>query len=336
MEYTLADYILFYLNSCAVSDPLRPVPLSEINDYLVRNYGANNFRETDLTSALHYVIEKRYIQEDTFHYRITAQGQDYIYRATHPKPPIGEKSLKAANLGNFLAVISIMVVVFGTIYTISTTRKNSVTTSSLFTQVDPIALTTVVDSNNNQVKLTTLANWFNNPPVNNDLSVVPFYLSNESSVIEIESQDSSNPSVIVIPIKIQNVVKIHLLLNLSYSPSYYTGGVGISGQKICVIHVISNHGQVDYSLVAGQDIREWVTGAKDSVNTIGPDIKTIWTDSMRGSHVTAVIDHQTLEIPQNLRSALINFISIEDTSQSLLNNINPGIVIFGISVEHYK
>jgi len=336
MEYSLEEYILFHLDFRACSDPLRFVPLSEINFYLASNYGVGNFNETNLTLALHYLIEKRYIQEDTAHYRITAQGRDYVYRITHPKPPIGEKSLRAQYISNFLAVIGVLVALFGLIYAGSSARKSNITTSRLFTQFKPVDLSTAIDINNNQLNLTKLINWFSNPPVNNDLSIVPFYLSNDSFVLETESQNSSNPSVIYIPLKIQNPVKIHFLLNLSYTPSTYTGGVNVVDKNVCLIHVITDQGQVDYNLTAGQDIREWVIGAANSANTLGSRVKTIWTGSMRGSNVTAAIDHQTLEIPQNLRSSMINSISIEDTSQSLFLNKNPGIVIFGISVEHYK
>ncbi|NJN99618.1 MAG: hypothetical protein HC875_38720 [Anaerolineales bacterium] len=111
-------------------------------------------------------------------------------------------------------------------------------------------------------------------------------------------------------------------------------GKEIAGKDVARIYYISGKENEFHNLQAGKDIREWQVGDEGVVNEIASYVNTAW----RGQHAkwgtSAVIDYLVLEVPSKFQKHL-DYLAIEDTSMEIFNSRNPGILIFGVFVEHF-
>ena len=97
---------------------------------------------------------------------------------------------------------------------------------------------------------------------------------------------------------------------------------------------MADAGSVSWELEAGSNIREWVIGADGATNTISEDVTPVWRGQHNPGGKDAVIDHLALSVPETLHTGQVQYILIEDLSRQVFNHANPGIVVWGITVEY--
>ena len=322
--------ITLYLYEVSKTDPMRHVPHYEIYQCVQPEWIEDSFAN-DFTASIRYLVGKGYVEEEAAHYRLTSVGLEYAISLLYPTPDYPRKSFEAQNIANIIAVISAAVAILGLI---ALYIQSHPTIPSAGLRSIPIPLTVAISQAGFNAQTSSLEGWFDQTPTNPSFEGVNFLLSQDSSVIETESQNSANPNRIFIPIQQNNVATIHLLLNLSYANPTYTNGMQIYGTDIVKVSITSGDKEQYYWLLkAGTDIREWVVGSRSAVNTVNNHVKPIWQALHNQSGSSAVIDHIALAIPDEFRNQHLNYIIIEDRSAEVLSSQNPGIMIFGITVE---
>jgi hypothetical protein len=341
MSRPVSDVIILYLNYLLHNDSLGYVNGNDLYNHILEYYEAQNLY-IEFTSAISYLVDKHLIEERASHYRLTGYGMDHAYYLNNPPRNYSKMSVDLQKGANILAVIAIFVAVFGTIGTMFYTRTRNDASPIQERRVNadtlsiPISLSTATDLSGFSVSTKTLDFWFDQTPTNPVDNGVKFLLNATSPVIETESRYSSNSSQIVIPIDKAKVVRIHLLMNLSYSSLTYTNGYQINGVNIASVKILygGNSEVYTFDLIGGRSIREWVVGGKDVVNTVDNNVIPIWNAHYRDTGVDAVVDHIILYIPEDLLSTTIDQIIIDDKSMELFGLKDPGIMVFGVSVEY--
>jgi hypothetical protein len=199
-----------------------------------------------------------------------------------------------------------------------------------------IPLSTAISQSNSGIVTRPLKEFFAEIPSDFEVSGIKFHLASDSPVIETESQYSSNPAIVYIPVQKDNVVKIHLLMNMSYGAPKWTERKGIAGESIAKVWIVSGKQSVDRELEAGTDIREWVVGGEGVVNTVADYVRPVWTGHHVSSESDAVIDCLILQLSDDWQGKRLDYIGIEDRSMEILGSENPGILVFGITVEYLR
>lgn len=327
--------ITLYLNDVAQTNPMRHVPYNEIY-YSVYQWiqppPPEDSYANDFTASILYLVGRKYVEEEAAHYRITSFGLELAASLLYPVEDYPKKSLIAQNTSNAIAAISAFVAIVGLIflYYQSHPRLPSIGSTN---QLIPVPLAVSITQSGFNAQTSPLENWFDQTPSNLSVDGVDFLLSKDSLVVETESQNSSNPNLIFIPIQNDNVIKIHLLINLSYASPKYINGTEIYGTDVAKIGIISGDKQYYWLLKAGTDVRDWVTGNTSPIDVLGDQIHPIWQAHHRTAGANAVIDKIVLTIPDEFTNLLLNYITIEDMSNTIFNSQNPGIMVFGITIE---
>jgi hypothetical protein len=331
--------IIYYLYACAQVDAFRNVPLYEIYANVRKSSSQDPSYDNEFNSSLLYLVEQGYVEDVIAHYRLTSSGMDYYFYLEHPPVDYPKKSLSAQHTSNTIAVISIILAVVGLIILLSQTHPGKLPVlisnngSATPQKSIPIPLSKAITDSGANVKTTRLTDWFDQAPDNPIVDGVGFLLSGNSSVIETESQNSTNPPVIIIPVQQDNVKKIHLLINLCYSRSKYLNGVDVSGTNIASVCITSGQNQKCWDLKEGVDIRDWVIGSTTPVNPLANQLNSVWQGHHRSAGTIALIDHLVLNVPDQFTSSRLNYILIQDKSVELFASKNPGIMIFGVTIE---
>jgi hypothetical protein len=166
---------------------------------------------------------------------------------------------------------------------------------------------------------------------------MPVPLTKDSVVLEIDSQYSGNPFFIFLPVDISGAVQLHLLMNLSYGSSDYTGGIALEGVDVARIWLFFEEGgQYSYDLTAGKDIREWVFAHPNVVHQVDSHVTRVWRAHHIDSREDAAIDDIQLEIPAEWSNSKIKYIGIEDRSKEVFNSPDPGMMVFGVAIEYLR
>ena len=71
-----------------------------------------------LTSALKFLIGKRYVQEEIARYRITSEGEEAAARILNPLPPYDRLGVEAQRQNNRIALIAVVLTAVGIIITL--------------------------------------------------------------------------------------------------------------------------------------------------------------------------------------------------------------------------
>lgn len=205
--------------------------------------------------------------------------------------------------------------------------------SEPFYTYTPVPLVNAVDQNQLAVGFTLLSALFVLPPENLTFDNIPFQVSPTSLVVETESQTSANASTIFIPANIYGPRRVDLLINLSYGSPRFTGGQPVVGSQVCRITLYTDHGSKSFSLVAGEELREWVYSSSGVVNSTGSQTRLAFQGQHNPSGQEAGIDQLTLTLPVDWADDTLKLIIIEDLSQELFSSPDPGIMLFAITVE---
>jgi hypothetical protein len=341
MSRPVSDVIVLYLNYLLYNDPLNYINANVLYNHVLEYYESQNLY-AEFTTAISYLVDKQLIEERASHYRLTGYGIDHAYYLNNPPKDYPKISVDLQRVGNMLTVISIVVAILGTLGAVIYNQSRKDTSSPQEQRVNadtlsiPISLSSATDLSDSTLSTKTLDFWFAQTPSNPIENGVEFLLNSTTPVIETESRYSSNPSQIVIPINKDKVIRIHLLINLSYSSLTYTNGYQVSGVNVASIKAFYNGKSEIYTfdLFGGKNIREWVVGGKDVVKTVDSNVIPIWSSYYRDSSINAVVDHIVLVVPESLFNSTIDQIVIDDKSMELYGSKDPGIMVFGISVEY--
>ena len=321
MGFSLWKSILKYLMQEYYKSILRYIPTLEIQDYLKSAYPDQSWTKDDYDNALRYLIYRKFIEQDIETYRIKTEGK--IFYETNQSC--------IAYFIFMLAMVFIIIAVFGFIYSFTTSRSTSNSSFPTPPQFITVPLTDMVDENSHLVALKKLQVFFDRIPDSQSFDV-PFELSADSVVVETGSSNSKNLWHLYLPVDVQGVRKIHLLINLSYTSSNLVNAV--KGQAICRVDFIAENGRKEpIELYAGRNLRDWVIGSNDVVKTVSNPVEKVWTAQKLLTKTKAVIDYLILDIPEGMRQERIKKIEIDDRSWKILENTDPGIVIFGITLE---
>jgi hypothetical protein len=342
MDDKIAEKILLYLNSMASNLELPYISI----DNLRMQIRTGNFSDWDegsriaFNKAIRYLIGEGYVYQDPAgYYSITSDGINKAGEIINP--PInytamaigqGKKSNDLQILAILIGIISILVAVFGTGTRLFEAKQAG--ESRAFSGKKYISLSDVYDHKNKKVDTTNLRFYFKELPGDFSYDGIPYTLSDTTSVVETESETSSNPNILIIPAEVKNPLRVHFLINMTYGSTRFTEGEEINGVDICKITLWADKNKKTYSLKAGEDIREWVIGSPDVINSIGDQVKPVWKGTHAQSGLNAVIDHIMLTVPEDWVNDELLYIEIEDRSQELVSSIDPGIIIFGITVEY--
>jgi hypothetical protein len=199
-----------------------------------------------------------------------------------------------------------------------------------------IPLSAATSQSSGGLSTRPLSYFFAEVPSDSEVDGIQFYLTSDSPVIETESWNSSNPAVVRIPVQKDNVLRIHLLINMSYGAPKYVDNQRLVGEHVARVQLISGEESLDWELEAGRDIREWVIGSEDAVNKVANYVTPILTGTNATWHTSAVIDHLLLQVPNEWQDTRLDYIVIEDRSEEVLGSPNPGILVFGITVEYLQ
>jgi hypothetical protein len=331
--------IIAYLYDCSQNNSMRHVPYYEIYANVKQSARQDSSFDNDFITSLKYLVGKEFVEEEAAHYRLTSPGMEYAYSVMYPPVNYPQKSLEAQHTSNTIAVISIIIAVVGLMVGYSITHPGKLSGTAMKNpqagqkKTFSIPLSDVITESGANVKTTQLADWFDQSPDNPIIDGVAFLLSSSSSVIETESQNSTNPSLVIIPVQQNDVTKIHLLINLCYSKSTYLNGADVSGNKIASVCVTSGQNQKCWDLVEGTDVRDWVIGSTKPVNPLPDQLNPVWQGHHRNAGTIALIDHLVLNVPDQFASSQLNYIIVQDKSVELFASKNPGIMIFGVTVE---
>jgi hypothetical protein len=269
-------------------------------------------RYTEYLVKIHELKDRGYITENVEHYEITPDGRDYLWRVS------------LSNIIITLATVVVAVLVMMRVFPELDVKKIAIKPNS--TTITEITLSKAVAANKSPVKTIPITDWF--PQVPGNLDVVD--INQNSITIETESSNSNTPNAIFIPVKVRGAKKLHILMNMTYGKSIINNQP-LHGVTICQVGLHSGNLVHKFDLRAGHDIREWVVESTGTVNTVGDHVKPAWENYHRATNRKAVIDHITLEIPENWTDRDIDYISIEDRSWDELSDKDPGILLFGIA-----
>ncbi len=339
MESETAIQILLFLYWVCQNRTIPVALISEVRQHLTdpeTNTHWDEETENTFNSELRYLIGKNYIHQSVQLLSITSDGVDRAREILNPTPDYNAIAIEEAKKSNRMQIlntaITIIIFMLPAIVTVGgmlLAKLNN--TSRLFTVNSVIVLSNVVDINSQPVTSTPLSNWFSQTPENVSFSGIPYDLSQTSQVIETELETSPNPNRAFIPVNISKPLRVHLLINMSYGYSQF------SGQDVCnVILYFENHQTEVIPLKAGGDIREWVYSSSKVVNTVGDHVQPVWKGIHKTSQMEAAIDHIMLTVPDQLTNEKLVAIEIQDRSQELLQSRDPGIVLFGVTVEYKK
>lgn len=197
----------------------------------------------------------------------------------------------------------------------------------------PLPLVNAVGPDQQAVGFALLSDRFIQPPESLTSDNFPFLVSPSALVVETESETSANPSTIFIYTEIANPTKVGVLINLCYGSPRFNGNQPVAGTVVGRVTLYSDQGSLSFSLVAGEDLREWVFSSLGVVNSTGSQTQLVFKGQHNPSGQEAGIDLLTLTLPAEWADDTLKLIVIEDLSQELFSSPNPGLMIFGITVE---
>jgi hypothetical protein len=171
-----------------------------------------------------------------------------------------------------------------------------------------------------------LKTLFVNAPYYPEPEGVPFLLHPGSLAIESASSSSGNPPLFSLPVGMKGARRLHLLLNLSHSTP------ALAGQVVARLRLLGSDGEHAFELVAGEELRDWYVGHAGVLSSLSGDTTELWQDTYPGSGEAAVIDWLRLDVPDGLGETLVA-VEIEDLSQSCCGGVNPGLVLWGLTIE---
>lgn len=343
MKYSMKDRILLYMHAFDEHNELHVCKTDKIWDHMIESNGLNpGYKEVQFSfnEALWHLKESGYINQVHIDvWSLTAKGKDRIEELLHPPFNPARVGIIQGNIqlvfgciSLVIALISIFMAIPGGIGVLLDARSKG--ESRAFSVKSHILLTGGLDRGKNPVNTIVLNSLVQQPPAGVIFNGIPYHLSGESPVIETESQTSRNPNAVIIPVDIPSPLRVHVLINLSYGSMRYTEGRDFSGLDICNITLYTARVKKTYPLKAGVDLREWVISSSGVINSVGDHVRPVWRGSHFPSGQEVVIDHIMLQLPEDWKDDRLRYIEIEDRSQEFLSTIDPGILVFGITVEH--
>ena len=195
-----------------------------------------------------------------------------------------------------------------------------------------VAVVPVSASYYEQISLGQIADAdlsFNEVPTGNlTYGGVPFFIptsGNQTFCTEDGGNGQGRPTTGTLTTNIAEPVNLYILIaGACVSNSFLGMPVG------CLSFTYSDGSRDYFDLVVGDTIRDWVAVPGVVTTTTNPNIATMWSNIQPGTPYEQVID--MLKIP--LRSdKVLTSIGIIDTSETSVENINPSILVWGITVE---
>lgn len=185
------------------------------------------------------------------------------------------------------------------------------------------------------LQLQTLSQFTGAAPVGIEHNGIYFDLTNDRSVLQTESLElPNNPSVIRLVVGVDNVLRVHFLINMSYGATKYTAGQCIAQMEVAQVHLAFDQGTYAQGLEAGKHIREWICGVPNVVSTAPATEGALWS-GFRHDY-SATIDHLVIDVSEYGRGKRLEYIDIMDSSRDACHSINPGILVFGVTIESAK
>jgi hypothetical protein len=94
----LSDELIIYLYKVSRATPMQYVSYNQLYSQIRQSHGP--IPENEFTAALRYLVGKKYVQEDTAHYRIMSEGEEYTQNLLSPPIDYGQKSYHEQLSGN--------------------------------------------------------------------------------------------------------------------------------------------------------------------------------------------------------------------------------------------
>lgn len=340
------DHLIAILQALKTIDPFH-MPRAKLQQMCLRDLG-NDFMEESFDSAINTLLHRpvssiEYVLDNQF--RITAEGKQHLVRLLEERDSqrlryqqfqhaLSQEKVEQ-NRHVTIVVLTLAGIVIALWFGWSGTGNSDIFTRKVSTQQRFLTSEEFVFETGEggcsipvaRPLLGTMVSGFTTFPVIDNGFEYP--ISATTVVVETEAGDgpyyNGNPSVICVRIRQPRIRRIQLLLNMSYGLPRYVHNKRLGGQQVGQVVFVETQGtSISFDLRANDNIVEWVGEA-------GGGRSVIWAGKHSASGQPAYINSEffTFSNPRD-----IEYLKLVDLSQNMFSENNPGLMLFGMLIEH--
>ena len=354
LEEIVQDQIILTLHEWRQIHPAMPPSWEELKRMVNNELGDGSVNGALFARSLTQLIAENHVYELESHFHLTSSGVEKASNMLEDGNMVRFEQISSrqiqgsepiSQIGILLSIAALLVAAVYLFVSRTVQNSNNEVKNPAYgpllpenkdelTEFIPLNLEQATQIDGSDLNMYAIQDLFVIPPMRSVNDILPYIpLEPGDGMIETQCEHSSNPPTVVIGFEPERVSRIHLLINLSNTHLDYLEGHDLSGEQVARIRLVYTNGEYGWDLKAGEDLRDWIAGADGVISFTNPPGIPAWEGRHYPSNRFAVMDYQLLEVPENLKGQQAGFLVIEDLSVGEIGNINPGIMLWGITIE---
>lgn len=115
MPTKLSDEIVLYIYKVSRTSAMQYISYNQLYAHIKNARGSTS--ENEFTSALRYLVGKRYVQEEAAHYRLMSEGEEHAQNLISPPTDYNQKAYHEQQRCNEIQVRGFIVAIVGLLLT---------------------------------------------------------------------------------------------------------------------------------------------------------------------------------------------------------------------------